>query len=213
MLLKNNIRRRGLCFVLSAASGTGKSTLARALLAVEPDTSVSISVTTRPPRPGEQDGRDYHFVDDAAFDAMVADGALLEWAEVYGRRYGTPRAAVESLLDAGRDVIFDIDWQGHRQLRAALPGDVVGVFLMPPAASVLRDRLRGRGTDAPSEIARRLALAAEDLTHWPAFDHVVINDTVEAGVADLRAILRAARLATGRQTGLAAFVGTLAPSL
>ncbi len=205
-------RRRGVCLVVAAPSGAGKSTITRALLATEPEASLSISVTTRFPRPGEQDGIHYHFRTQAGFDAMVAEGAMLEWATVFGRSYGTPRAPVERALAAGRDVVFDIDWQGFRQLREALPGDVVGAFILPPSYAALEARLRGRGGDPPEEIARRMAAARSEIAHWAEFDHVLVNRDLDAAVADVRGILRAARCAIGRQPRLAAFVaGLMAP--
>jgi guanylate kinase len=204
------LARRGLCLVLAAPSGAGKSSLTRALLASEPALSLSVSVTTRPPRPGEVDGEHYHFRDQAAFDALVAAGGCLEWARVLGRHsYATPRADVELALAAGRDVAFDIDWQGHRQLRAALPGDVVGVFVLPPSLAVLEPRLRARPGEDAAEIARRMGLAREETSHWTEFDHVVVNDVFADAVAELRAILHAARCATARQTGMAGFVAGL----
>ena len=204
------LARRGLCLVLSAPSGAGKSSLMRALLAAEPELSLSVSVTTRPPRPGEIDGVHYHFRDQAAFEALIAADGFLEWARVLGKHsYGTPRAEVEAALAAGRDVAFDIDWQGHRNLRAALPGDAVGVFVLPPSLAALESRLRGRGAEDATEIARRMALAREEISHWAEFDHVVVNDVFEDAVAALRAILHAARCATARQTGMAAFVAGL----
>ncbi len=204
------LARRGLCLVLAAPSGAGKSSLTRTLLAAEPELSLSVSVTTRPPRPGETDGAHYHFRDQAAFDALVAADGFLEWATVLGRHsYGTPRAEVEAALAAGRDVVFDIDWQGHRQLRAALPGDVVGVFVLPPSLAALEARLHGRGAEDTAEIARRMALAREEISHWAEFDHVVVNDVFDDAVAALRAILHAARCATARQTGMAGFVAGL----
>ena len=196
--------RRGLCLVVAAPSGTGKSTITRALLATEPELELSISVTTRSPRPGEVEGVHYHFRDRATFDLLVGTGALLEWAEVFGRCYGTPRAPVEAALAAGRDVAFDIDWQGYRQLRAALPGDVVGVFVLPPSIETLERRLLARGGDPPEQVARRLAGARTEIAHWREFDHLVVNAELESAVADVRGILRASRLATARQTGLAA---------
>ena len=204
------IARRGVCLVLAAPSGAGKSSLTRALLDTEPELSLSISVTTRPPRPGEVEGAHYHFRDQAAFDTMVAAGGFLEWARVLGRHsYGTPRADVEAALAAGRDVVFDIDWQGHLQLRAALPGDVVGVFVLPPSLAVLESRLRARAGEGPAEIARRMGLARHEISHWAEFDHVVVNDVFEDAMAELRAILHAARCAMARQTGLARFVAGL----
>lgn len=196
--------RRGLCLVIAAPSGTGKSTITRALLATEPQLELSISVTTRSARPGEVDGIHYHFRDRTAFAAMAAARTLLESAEVFGRLYGTPRAPVESALAAGRDVAFDIDWQGYRQLRAALPGDVVGVFILPPSIESLESRLLARGGDPPEQIARRLAGARTEIAHWREFDYLVVNADLEHAVAEIRSILHAARLATPRQTGLAA---------
>lgn len=204
------IARRGLCLVLAAPSGAGKSSLTRALLATEPDLSLSVSVTTRAPRPGEQEGVHYHFRDQATFDAMVAAGGFLEHATVLGRHsYGTPRAQVEAELAAGRDVAFDIDWQGHLQLRAALPGDVVGVFILPPSLAALEQRLRGRGGEAEAEIARRMGRASDEISHWAEFDHVLVNTVFDEALAELRAILHAARHATSRQTGLPTFITTL----
>ncbi len=167
-------------------------------------------MTTRAPRVGEVDGVHYHFRDQAAFDAMVAAGGFLEWARVLGRHsYGTPRADVETALAAGRDVVFDIDWQGHRNLRAALAGDVVGVFILPPSLALLEARLHGRPGEDPVEIARRMRLARDEISHWAEFDHVVVNDVFEEAVVELGAILRAARAATARQVGLAGFVASL----
>jgi guanylate kinase len=198
-----------LCLVVAAPSGTGKSTITRALLDLEPELELSVSVTTRPPRPGEADGVHYHFRDRPAFDALVAADALLEWAEVFGRCYGTPREPVETALSAGRDVAFDIDWQGYRQLRAALPGDVVGVFVLPPSIETLESRLLSRGGDSPEQIARRLAGARTEIAHWREFDYLVVNERLESAVADIRSILRAARLATPRQTAIAALLAGL----
>lgn len=204
------IPRRGLCLVLAAPSGAGKSALASALIASEPLLRLSVSVTTRAPRPGETDGVHYHFRSQAEFDALVAMDGLLEWARVLGRHcYGTPRAPVETALTAGQDMLFDIDWQGHRQLRAALPNDVVSVFILPPDMATLETRLRARAGDDAAEIARRMQLAAAEISHWPEFDHAVVNDDFATAVADIRAVLHAARSATPRQTGLAAYVRRL----
>ncbi|MGC8478191.1 MAG: guanylate kinase [Acetobacteraceae bacterium] len=203
--------RRGLCLVLAAPSGAGKTTIARRLLAATPDLALSVSVTTRAPRPGERDGIDYHFRDPAAFDALVAAGGMLEWARVLGRDcYGTPRAPVEAALAAGRDMLFDIDWQGYRSLRAALPGDVVGVFVLPPSRDALAARLAGRGGDSAAEIARRMARADAEIAHAGEFDHVIVNDDLETAVAAVAAVLAAARSATARLSGLAAFLAGLA---
>jgi guanylate kinase len=204
------IGRRGVCLVLSAPSGAGKTAIADALLASETELRRSVSVTTRAPRPGEVDGVHYHFRDMAEFERMVAAGELLEWARVLGRHcYGTPRAPVEAALRDGVDVVFDIDWQGHRQLHGALPDDVVGVFILPPSLEALESRLRGRSGDDEAEIARRMGLARDEISHWAEFDHVVVNQDLDRAVAAVRAVLRAARLATPRQTGLARFVSAL----
>ena len=200
------LQRRGVCLVVAAPSGAGKSTITRALLATEPALSLSISATTRPPRPGEQDGVHYHFQTPAGFQALVDSGAMLEWAEVFGRRYGTPRAPVEAALAQGRDVVFDIDWQGHAQLNAALPGDVVGVFVLPPSLLALEQRLRGRASDPEPEIARRMQAARSEIAHWAEFDHIVVNRNLDDAVADVRAILHAARCSTARQIELTRFV-------
>jgi guanylate kinase len=200
--------RRGLCLVLAAPSGAGKSTIARRLLASEPDLTLSVSATTRAPRAGERDGVDYFFRSRAAFEAMIAAGELLESADVFGRLYGTPRAPVIAALDAGRDVVFDIDWQGHRQLCAALPGDVVGVFVLPPSLVELEARLRARG-DSAEEIARRMAAARTEIAHWAEFGHIVVNRALDQAVAEIRCVLHAARLVTARQTSVAAFVAGL----
>ena len=185
--------RRGLCLVLSAPSGAGKSTILRRLLAEDPGLVLSVSATTRAPRPGEREGVDYFFTDQAGFDAMVASGAMLEWATVFGRSYGTPRAPVEAALAAGLDVAFDIDWQGHRQLRAALPGDVISVFILPPSVDELATRLQDRGGDSKAEIARRMAAAEAELSHKDEFDYVVINQCLTTATTDVRATLQSAR--------------------
>ena len=198
-----------MCLVIAAPSGAGKSTITRAVLATEPDLTLSVSATTRAPRPGEQDGVHYHFHGQAEFDAMAASGALLEWASVFGRSYGTPRAPVERALNAGQDVVFDIDWQGHRQLRHALPGDVVGVFVLPPSLESLEGRLCTRAGDSPAEIARRMDAAHGELSHWAEFDHAVINLDLDRAVAEVRAVLHAARSAVSRQPDLGVFVDGL----
>ena len=202
--------RRGLCLVLAAPSGGGKSSITRALLAREPGLALSVSVTTRAPRAGEQDGEHYHFIDEARFSEMIAAGELLEWAQVFGRGYGTPRAPVEQALAAGRDIIFDIDWQGFRQLRAALPGDVVGLFLLPPSRASLHERLVARGDD-PAAIARRMEEADAEMAHCVEFDHVLINDDFAASLAAVEAVLHAARCATARLVGLGGWLSGLRP--
>jgi guanylate kinase len=201
------IPRRGVCLVLAAPSGAGKSAIASALVASEQELRLSVSVTTRAPRAGEVDGVHYHFRTQAAFDHMVQSNGLLEWARVLGRHcYGTPRAPVEAALAAGLDMVFDIDWQGHQQLRAALPADVTGVFILPPGMATLEARLRARAGDDDAEIARRMQLAHDEISHWAEFGHVVVNDDLPRAVEAVRAVLHAARAATERQTGLAEFV-------
>ena len=201
--------RRGVALVIAAPSGAGKSTIARAVLAAETGVEASVSATTRQPRPGERDGIDYHFVDATEFQALIEGGELLEWATVFGRCYGTKRATVQAALAAGRDVVFDIDWQGWRQLKHALPSDAVGVFVLPPSLAALRARLESRAGDDGAEIERRLQAARGEISHWREFDHVVVNDNLENCVADVRAVLRAARCATARCDGLAEFVASL----
>jgi guanylate kinase len=184
--------------VIAAPSGAGKTSLTRALLESEPKLHLSISVTTRPPRAGEQDVVHYHFIDETRFETMRRQGGLLESAGVFGRFYGSPRAPVEAVLAAGEDMAFDIDWQGFRQLRAALPGDVVGLFILPPSLDALEARLRLRGDDA-AEIARRMARAGDEIAHAGEFDYVLVNDDFAHALAGTRAVLHAARLATSRQ--------------
>ncbi len=199
-------RRRGLMFVVSSPSGAGKTSLSRALLACEPELTLSVSVTTRPPRPGEVDGVDYHFVDAARFEALVAAGRLLEHAEVYGHRYGTPRGPVEEALAGGRDVLFDIDWQGVQQIRATAREDMVAVFILPPSVAELERRLRARAQDTEETVRYRLAQVASDITHWPEYDYVLVNREFETSVRGLQAILNGERLRRQRQPGLTAFV-------
>lgn len=203
------MNRRGVCLVLSSAPGVGKTSASRALLEMEPELALSISATTRPRRPGELDGVHYFFKTQAEFDAMVEAGELLEYARFLDRSYGTPRAPVEAALAAGRDVLFDIEWQGHLQLRAKLPGDVVGVHLLPPSMAELERRLRGRAQESEAEIARRLEIARAEISHWADFDHVVVNRDFDRTVAEVRAILHAARSTRARQPGLPAFVAEL----
>lgn len=207
------VSRRGLMFVLSSPSGAGKTTLSRRLLAADPMVELSVSVTTRPKRPGERDGRDYHFVDQKQFDAMVASGALLEWAKVFGYNYGTPRRPVEQALAAGRDVLFDIDWQGTQQLRERARSDLVSVFVLPPSIAELERRLRSRAQDSDDIIHARMAKAADEMSHWAEYDYVVINDDLDSAFDEVRAILAAERLKRERQTGLAAFVRRLQSDL
>jgi guanylate kinase len=207
------VARRGLMLVLSSPSGAGKTTLSRLLLDRDRAIDLSISVTTRPPRPGEVDGRDYYFIDRARFDAMIARGELLEWAQVFGNGYGTPRAPVEKALAAGRDVLFDIDWQGTQQLREKGRDDLVSVFVLPPSIPDLEQRLRTRAQDSPEVIRSRMAKAAGEMSHWAEYDYVVVNRRVTDAFEDVRAILAAERLKRERQPGLSAFVRSLQAKL
>ena len=206
------VARRGICLVLAAPSGAGKTAITDALVASEPALERSVSVTTRAQRGNEIDGVHYHFVSELEFQAAVADDTLLEWARVLQgtHAYGTPRAPVEAALAAGRDVVFDIDWQGHRSLRQKLPADVVGVFVLPPNLHTLEVRLRRRAGDSEIEIQRRMRVARSEIGHWSEFDHVVVNDDLTTATETVRAILRASRAATRRQTGLPEFVARLA---
>jgi|SRR5215467_1060115 guanylate kinase len=210
---QNNIARRGLMLVLSSPSGAGKTTLSRLLLRADRNVDLSISVTTRPKRRGEINGRDYHFIDRARFDAMVARGELLEWAEVFGHRYGTPRQPVTKALQAGRDVLFDIDWQGTQQLHEKARTDLVSVFILPPTAKELGRRLKRRAQDSKTVIGSRMAKAAGEMSHWPEYDYVIVNRDKRQAFAELRAILAAERLKRERQIGLSDFVRRLQTQL
>jgi guanylate kinase len=203
------IARRGLMLVLSSPSGAGKTTLSRMLLKADRNVDLSISVTTRPQRRGEVDGRDYHFIDSARFEAMVKTGELLEWAEVFGNRYGTPRRPVDSALQAGRDVLFDIDWQGTQQLREKARDDLVSVFILPPSAKELERRLMHRAQDSKDVIGVRMAKAAGEMSHWPEYDYVIVNSDIDQAFAEVRAILAAERRKRERQIGLSDFVRAL----
>jgi guanylate kinase len=202
-------RRRGLMFVLSSPSGAGKTTISRKLLEADGHLRMSVSATTRPMRPGEVDGRDYHFTTREQFDRMVESGDFLEWAEVFGNRYGTPKAQIEEGLEAGQDFLFDIDWQGTQQLRQSMPDHVVPVFLLPPSLYELRKRLTGRGTDSAEIIAGRMARAKDEISHWDGYDFVVVNNDVEGCFHEVQQILESERLRRTRQTGLIAFVREL----
>jgi guanylate kinase len=201
--------RRGILFIVSSPSGAGKSTISRMLLEQEPGLEMSISATTRPPRPGEVDGTDYHFVTLARFKDMVGDNEFLEWAHVFDHRYGTPRAPVEKALAEGRDVLFDVDWQGAQQLYQQVGGDVVRVFIFPPSLPELERRLRARGTDSEEIIAGRMARAAAEISHWDGYDYVLVNDDVQRCFEDVQTILRAERLKRSRQQSLIGFVRRL----
>ncbi len=208
-MTETGIHRRGLMLVLSSPSGAGKTTISRALMRTDPNLSLSVSVTTRPIRPGERDGVDYFFIDWPRFDAMVAAGELLEHATVFGNSYGTPRSAVETALAGGRDVIFDIDWQGTQQLRQRARGDLVSIFVLPPTIEELEIRLRSRNQDSESVVRGRMAKAAGEMSHWAEYDYIIVNRQVDASVAEARAILAAERLRRERQIGLDDFVRRL----
>lgn len=201
--------RRGLMFILSSPSGAGKTTISRRLLAHDAEIRMSVSVTTRPMRPGEVEGRDYLFRDQAEFEAMVARDDFLEWAQVFGNSYGTPRAAIAEGLARGEDFLFDIDWQGTQQLYQRAGSDVVRVFLLPPSLDELRRRLTSRGTDTREVIAARMERAQAEISHWDGYDYVLVNDDVEACFARVVQILAAERLRRARQTGLIGFVREL----
>ena len=206
---ETQIRRRGLMLVLSSPSGAGKTTISRAILAGDPGIVMSVSATTRPMRPGEQDGRDYHFVDAAAFAAMRERGEFLESARVFNHEYGTPLAPVMRGLERGQDVLFDIDWQGTQQLRAKAREDLVSVFILPPSTEELDRRLRTRAQDTAAVVAERMAKAADEMSHWPEYDYIVVNQDVAASVAQVQAVLTAERLRRDRQVGLVEFVNRL----
>jgi guanylate kinase len=210
---KQKIARRGLMLVLSSPSGAGKTTLSRMLLKADRGVELSISVTTRPKRRGEVDGRDYHFIDRGRFDAMVKAGDLLEWAEVFGHCYGTPRRPVEKALAAGRDVLFDIDWQGTQQLREKARDDLVSVFILPPSARELERRLKSRAQDSNAVITSRMAKAAGEMSHWAEYDYVVVNRDVDEAFDEVRAVLAAERRKRERQGGLSEFVRGLQAKL
>jgi guanylate kinase len=195
--------------VLSSPSGAGKTTISRRLLASDNGISLSVSVTTRPPRPNEVDGRDYRFIDATEFNLMVNREQLLEHAKVFGNYYGTPRLPVENTLADGRDVLFDIDWQGTQQLTEKARDDLVSVFILPPSWHELERRLFSRAQDEPSEINRRMAKASDEMSHWAEYDYVIINRDLEESVTAVRAILQSERLKRRRQVGLAEFVNGL----
>lgn len=203
------IKRRGLMLVLSSPSGAGKTTISRALLQQDANLELSISATTRPKRPGERAGVDYDFVSAERFEQMVEAEAFLEHAKVFGHRYGTPRAPVEQALAEGRDILFDIDWQGTQQIAEKAPADLVRVFILPPSTDELRRRLETRAQDSDAVVRDRMARAADEMSHWPEYDYVIVNWAVEDSVAQVTAILAAERLKRERVTGLRDFVETL----
>jgi guanylate kinase len=207
------IARRGLMLVLSSPSGAGKTTLSRMLLTEERNVMLSISVTTRPRRPGEVHGRHYHFIDRTRFDELQKNGELLEHAEVFGNFYGTPRKPVEKALKHGRDVLFDVDWQGTQQLRKHAPADLVSIFILPPSSGELARRLHTRAQDDKKVIRARMAKAGDEMTHWVDYDYVIVNRDLDRAFGDIRAILAAERLKRKRQLGLSAFVRGLQSKL
>ena len=207
------VLRRGLLFVMSSPSGAGKTTLSKMLLAADKDISLSISVTTRAPRPGEVDGQDYHFISKTRFEEMVARKELLEWAQVFGNLYGTPKTPVEKALREGRDVLFDIDWQGTQQLAQAMEDDLVRLFILPPDAETLRDRLINRKQDTATIVAKRMAEAPRELSHWAEYDYVIINNDMTAALGEVKAVLQAERLKRKRQVGLTEFVRAMTSKL
>lgn len=201
------MQRRGLLIILSSPSGAGKSTLARRLMAWDPSLRFSVSATTRPPRPGEADGREYFFRSRADFEAMVAAGEMLEHAEVFGNLYGSPRAPVEQAVHEGRDTLFDIDWQGGQQIRNSVLGrDVVSIFILPPSIAELERRLRARGQDSDAVIAGRMAKSQAEISHWAEYDYVLVNADLDRAEDELITIIRAERLRRDRQPGLSDFV-------
>ncbi len=212
-LNRRKIARRGLMLVLSSPSGAGKTTLSRMLLKADPAVTLSVSVTTRPQRRGERDGRDYHFIDPARFKSLVKRGELLEWAEVFGHWYGTPGRPVLSALKAGRDVLFDIDWQGTQQLSEKARDDLVSVFILPPTVRELERRLKKRAQDSKAVIISRMAKASGEMSHWPEYDYVIVNRDIDEAFAEIRAILAAERLKRERQVGLSEFVRSLRAKL
>ena len=203
--------RRGLCLILSSPSGAGKTTLARALLASDAGLISSVSVTTRPPRAGEVEGESYFFVTAERFEAMRGGGELLESAEVFGNFYGTPAQPVKEALAQGKDIVFDVDWQGAASIASILPEDTVRVFILPPSAEELARRIHTRGTDAKDVIENRLRAAAQEISHWSEYDYVLVNRDVEESLAALKAVLQAERLRRSRQRGLLGFVAGLMP--
>jgi guanylate kinase len=202
-------RRRGLLIVLSSPSGAGKTTISRMLLDADSAVTMSVSATTRPKRPGEVEGVDYHFVDDAEFDRLIAAGDFVEWAPVFGFRYGTPKAPVKDALRDGRDILFDIDWQGTQQLHSAMGEDLVRIFILPPSMAELERRLRERGTDSEDVVADRMRRASSEISHWAEYDYVLVNDDMAECLSEVRTIVAAERLKRSRQIGLVAFVRDL----
>ena len=200
---KIHISRRGLMLVLSSPSGAGKSTISRALLEKHPDLTMSVSATTRPMRPGEVEGKDYYFIDTATFEKMVADGEFLEHAKVFDNYYGTPRGPVDDALKSGKDVLFDVDWQGTQQLRQNARDDLASIFILPPSIDELERRLYARAQDPEDVVKRRMAKAASEMSHWAEYDYIIVNEAIPESVAEAEAILAAERLKRERRVGLA----------
>lgn len=207
--MMTDIHRRGLMLVLSSPSGAGKTTISRKLLAEESMLDMSISATTRPPRPNETDGTDYHFMTTQAFGQMRNRGDMLEHAKVFDNHYGTPRLPVENALLAGRDVLFDIDWQGTQQLKEVAADDLVQVFILPPSVAELERRLTTRASDAPEVVTERMSRASDEISHYAEYDYIIVNEDVTESVGKVKAILQAERLKRVRQTGLSDFVSQL----
>lgn len=204
--MQHGISRRGLMLVLSSPSGAGKTTLSRELLKGDPNLVMSVSATTRSPRPGEVDGKDYYFKSVAEFEAMIAKGEFLEHARVFDNLYGTPRGPVEAALKAGQDVLFDVDWQGTQKLKQSARDDLASVFILPPSIAALEQRLRDRGQDTEDVVRRRMSRAAAEMSHWAEYDYIVVNADVATSVARVQSILAAERLKRERQSGLTEFV-------
>ncbi len=202
-------KRRGLMFVLSSPSGAGKTTLSRRLLETEEGVAMSVSVTTRAPRPGEVDGKDYHFIDMPTYDAMVQNNELLEHATVFDNKYGTPRRQVIEAIESGRDVLFDIDWQGTRQLAQTCREEMVSIFLLPPTLDELERRLRARAQDSEDVVQKRMARAVDEISHWEEYDYVVVNEDLDKAMAHIQRILHSERFKRWRQLDIAGFVDTL----
>ncbi|MBN9545356.1 MAG: guanylate kinase [Alphaproteobacteria bacterium] len=207
--MSNEMQRRGLMLVLSSPSGAGKTTLSRRLLQTDPDIVMSVSATTRAPRPNEVEGQDYFFVSPAKFDEMVEAGEFLEHANVFGNKYGTPRGAVMAALEAGKDVLFDIDWQGTQQLKVQAREDLASVFVLPPSKAELERRLRIRAQDSETVVRQRMAKASDELSHWAEYDYLLLNDDIQHAQGKLEEILRVERSRRARQPGLARFVQKL----
>jgi guanylate kinase len=201
-----DIRRRGLMLVLSSPSGAGKTTISRRLLELEPQLALSVSATTRPKRPGETAGIDYHFVDATEFNLMINRGEFLEYAKVFDNYYGTPKAQVAREIARGRDILFDIDWQGTQQLAHNAREDLVSVFVLPPSTRELERRLKSRAQDSADVVAKRMAKASDEMSHWAEYDYIIVNHDIDSSVESVRAILRAERLRRQRQIGLTDFV-------